>query len=467
MQNKIIDGVIYDFCEDDEIIIVSKDIKKILKDSFLGLSCRIIRFEGDCEIEDGAFIGLENLEVLDIRAFENTSNFDNLSKLFIDCPKDICIIVKDNKTREFIEENDTQNELVTYPIFTSFEYFEPDRRCACKEYGLISLFDFKPNPKKDYSKLVDYRESWTTEEDKEAIKKVRGKGIKAIYIPDYFDGCEIILDTDKFLQMVELHYPSVKYLRLPKIEAKSSISAFGLKPFSFSKIHLSRKGDSIPFEFFRGSENLKTLYIPSNIKNLHGFQNSLLEDIVFENVDTLERVDYSFGFATPYMLDRVRECANNGYEIFCWKNIAMYPLSAFAKEETIVIPDDIKIISDGFLGKYSRANNIKFRTKAVAMGKNTKYIGISAFEKTNIDEIYFRDSKILKIFDRAFFEARIKEVCLPDSTKYIGSEAFALTVDDYDDNDAFAINRKIVYPKSAMVEPDAFMVDFVEPLPFN
>ena len=425
------DNFIIDCTSEEDTIIIPKEAQGIETMAFLGLNARVISFEGDCCLKDSAFVEMANLEILDCRAWNLRGMFFNLLDSLSNCPTDICIIVKDDYIRNTIQDIVGSNL-----IFTDEEFYEESLKT--KKWLLNNLFPV--------ANISDYDEDYAE----------KFKDLKGMYIPDFVEGDEMYLDSDAISFLISKYFWKLEYLRLPKIIEKEG-ERFGNKRLTIKKIHFSRKGNFIPSKFMFGS-TIESLYIPDNFTKIAGFEDSKLEEVVFENFDMVTSVDTSFCKRTPYM-EMEKAVASKESGIFVWKNVALDLFTENGEEIKLSIPKGVRIIAN------SLTDHWRIRVKELILGKDVKYIGEYAFTRVQEQSTISFPDGLLEIGNGAFEYNKFKTIELPESVKKVGNNAFKSYWESYAGEEEF-IRDSVTYGKHTIIGVDAFTIE-EEDLPFN
>lgn len=439
---------IKDCYSNNEVIKIPKSIKGISEFSFMGLDTRVISFEGDCQIEENSFVELANLEVLDCRGFSDYLLLGNIESCLLNCPLDVCIIVKDDDMRQRLA-----GYVRNFLIFTDLEFYEDGLKDEWA-FGNLFLYD---EIVVDEEKVLVMDMQYAFVEDE--LEKLKESNVRGFYVPDHLGGKQVVVNGDGIFAMISRAIPTIKYVKFPKLLFNEYDSdGFGnMSLCEFERVHLSRKGDAIPKEFLTRND-IENLYIPSNYNYIAGFEHCNLRNIVFEDFSSVERVDFLFAIDSPYMDREEIEAKKKNREIFIWKDVALRIFEKAPSRE-FVIPNGVRIVANNFLG----GNRLDF--SKLIFGKDVTFVGDYAFaNQLNLKEISFSPA-IKKIFYASFEDNRCKVLDIPDTIEYIGGRAFFVTPKLWlDEGEDFP--RTINCPMTISMGEDAFGVE-QELLPFN
>ena len=261
------DNFIEECISDDEIIIIPEYIKGILSYAFTELPVKKIKFLGnELKIKESSFIGLKNLEVIDISNMDSV-DFCYFEKIFVGMPLDICFIVKKENHRKLIEAfNDC------CPCFLRKEVFDIDLG-----------YD---NPVWLNDIYWENNQSPISFEDYDSFKKLKVnfscakflENIEGIYIPDMIDNKFVKMVDNDFHNLTNI-FPNLKNMKLPKLDLFNYSYYFR----NLSRVHLSRNDTTIYDDSFNNT-SLESIYIPRNYEKVSGFQNNYkLQNIYFED----------------------------------------------------------------------------------------------------------------------------------------------------------------------------------------
>lgn len=426
---------------DDDVIIIPSDIKGIRSFSFLDLPVKRIIFEGrNIEIEEQAFVNLENLEVIDMRSMDLKSCL-NIEDALSDTPPDVCLIVDND---EMVEPLINNSKFLN--VFVKADVYDPDFGYNNPRWWANIKLKRAISAKKIFLRCpqcVNYTQS-----------------ISGIYFPDYIDGKEVIIDDFSLVRNFFEAFEGACSIKFPKLD----IYSFDFTGFSLScckRVHLSRLDERLPINFMELGV-LNSLYIPKNFKELNGLRKQTnIKNVIIQDEKNIESIDAYFLEESLFMKNFFNNYKdykkNNG--IFVWKDFAMGVIS---NEEVLKIPNNVRIIANGFLPHYvARKKNIG----KVILGENVEFIGDDAFKYCDtIKEVDFND-KLKLIGKYAFFNSQIESIKLPNSLVKVGDSAFAVEFYDSEEEASFK-RKKVSYPSHTKLGNNCFDVNY-DALPFN
>lgn len=349
---------ITDVIGDDEIITIPDEAKGIRSFSFMDLEAHTIVFGRgkNLIIEESAFVGLKNLEIVKCELL-TWGPLSHLLEAFTECPTDICFIVNNSK-KSFINKYKG-----SFCLFT-----EED---ANLDIGKI----YQLEEYNDYIKIVGFQD------------KIYNNLYGNVYFPDYYLGKKLILDITNVSFCKELLKRTFRYTRYIKfpilvdnssLEYQSSCKLNFNQSCSLKAIHLSRLGDRIPEGAFWEINAIESIYIPKNYFEVGGFCFcSNLKNIVFEDSREIQRIYSSAFFNTLIEQKTFQDNA-----IFCIDDLAIsFNQKYNFKLDTFYLKEGIRVIADRFL--YSTYLNLKGKEITFVLPDSVRFIGDEAFYSGN------------------------------------------------------------------------------------
>lgn len=210
--------------------------------------------------------------------------------LFAGCSKksekEQYVVGEDFDEEAFIasESNERYDDIFSKEI-NSEEYSSKDKKIfASAEVPDISLFKYEFNEAGDGLIITEYN----------------GTGISNLKFPDEIEGFPVVQIS--FSMSRSYNYNGIKTIVFP--DSVKSLENFE-SPHSVENVHLPASLESIPYNCFRGCENLKKLIIPNSVKKIIGcafYGSGITSLIIPEGFEELE----SWAFKNAYYLQYIK-----------------------------------------------------------------------------------------------------------------------------------------------------------------